>query len=105
MVFLYDAACGFCTATVARLAPRFPEVEFRGSRELGDSAELIHAGRTYRGGQAVTGLLRSKGAPGVAAAVLLAAPPLRQLIDAIYRLIARNRHRLPCGCRLVNKSG
>lgn len=107
MLFLYDSGCGFCKASVARLRSWFPRVSFQPAQETDlasyglteqdakERAWLIHAGKTYGGGQAVTGLLASRGAAGQVAAKILGLAPLRIPIDAIYRLIARNRYRLP----------
>lgn len=115
MIFLYDADCGFCTATVAKLRAAFPRVEFHASRtvDLGaygltqadaqEKAWLVDGTRVLGGGAAVTGLLRSWGAPGRAVARVLDVWPASSVINAIYSLIARNRYRLPGSsdsCRL-----
>lgn len=121
MLFIYDADCGFCMAAVSRLSRAFPRVEFRASREVDyakfglsrndvrERAYLIvrGAGRVEvrGGGQAITGLLCSWGAGGRALSWLLSRLPLRVPIEAVYRVTARNRHRIPGAWAACDSSG
>lgn len=117
---LYDADCGFCqrwcewakrrgAEPVIRFEPCHPAVDLRrlaGISELdcGHSAFLVEVAgdgrviRTRRAAGAINGVMAQL--PGVrnlfyrAASILYVVPGLRQIEDAGYRWVARNRHRL-----------
>ncbi|MGK4579755.1 thiol-disulfide oxidoreductase DCC family protein [Kitasatospora sp. HPMI-4] len=61
-------------------------------------------GRVYGGAQAAARLLMRSGGAWAYLGGVLALPPVRPLAAAVYRLVARNRHRMPGGtpaCALV----
>lgn len=110
-VLVYDGDCGFCSASVA-FARRW--VKPRCDIEAGQRAELdalgvtrqraeyealwvTPDGRVYGGAQAVARALLSAGGGWAVAGALLRLPPLRWAAHGVYRVIARNRHRLPGG--------
>lgn len=116
MMFLYDADCGFCTATVNRIRRFFPRVDFRASRTVDlaqfnlterDTQERAYlivpaadnstAPTIYQGGRAITGLAASWGRPGRIIATVLGFRPVALPIEIVYKLVARNRHKLPGG--------
>jgi predicted DCC family thiol-disulfide oxidoreductase YuxK len=108
-LLLYDGDCAFCRREAARLVRWLPEgaVAARSFREPGalqalpdlDAArcqkalQLVRAdGRVFSGAEGLVQALRHRRL-GLAAR-LYYLPPLRQLVDAGYALVARNRHRL-----------
>jgi len=113
-VLVFDGDCGFCTSS-AGLADRWlriptvapwPRLDLE---SLGlDEARCAEAlqwvavdGTVLSGERAVIAALRHRGGPFALPAVVLAT--LRPLAGVVYRVIARNRHRLPGGtpaCRL-----
>ncbi len=110
-VLVYDGDCAFCTSSVRaierHLHPRctarpwqFADLATLGvSRERAEHEVLwvTPHGVVYGGAQAVAKiLLASRGAWRVAGALLML-PPGRWIGPPLYRLMARNRHRLPGG--------
>jgi predicted DCC family thiol-disulfide oxidoreductase YuxK len=107
---LYDGDCGFCTASV-RWAERTARpaamlVPWQGEsttltdplREVLATAVVAVRGDLVvaTGGRAVIELLRtSSRAPVRWVAAVLALPVLRGMVDLAYRVVARNRYRLP----------
>lgn len=66
----------------------------RAAREL---LWVTPTGRVYGGAQAVARLLMRTGGAWAYAGAVLALPPVRPAAEALYRLVARNRRRLPGG--------
>jgi predicted DCC family thiol-disulfide oxidoreductase YuxK len=120
---IYDGDCGFCTqsknwimerivdGSVATPTQRIPPVR---RKELGLSdADLASAaywvdadGRTYRGARGIGHALRHTRQPWRSAGWVLGSPPVGIAIEPIYRVIARNRHRMPGAteaCRLDDR--
>lgn len=117
-VFLFDGDCAFCTSC-ARLLERIgPEAEIAAWQisdldELGiTAAQAAQAVRwidpdgTIRSGhEAIAAALGTAGAPWRIAGRTLVLPGISPLAAAVYRLVARNRRRLPgstpaCATRL-----
>ncbi|MFI6796454.1 thiol-disulfide oxidoreductase DCC family protein [Streptosporangium canum] len=109
-VLVFDGDCGFCTASVrfaerrigvrARVTPwQFADLAALGTtRERAEREVLwVERGRVYGGAQAVARLLVAAGPPWSLPGLALRVPPFRWAAQALYRLIARNRHRLPGG--------
>ena len=115
-VILYDASCDLCRASVAFVAARDPTAGLRfaplGSdaasallgplrrdgREGTDSVCLIEGGRLFERSTAALRIARRLRWPWRLAWALVVVP--RPLRDLVYRLVARNRHRL-AGRRLT----
>lgn len=110
-VFLYDGDCAFCTSCarfVQRHIPTSADVQpwqLADLDALGVSqTEAEHAvqwiapdGAAVAGPDAIARLLGDSGSYWRPMARLLALPPARWLAWPAYRLVARNRHRLPGG--------
>ena len=113
---VYDGDCGFCTRSV-RLVERLPvsarlvpwqEADLVALRTTEERARhevlwVAASGRVFGGAAAVAELLRQCRFPWWPLGMLLSAPVLRGLAELGYRVIARNRHRLPGvtpACRL-----
>jgi len=109
-VFVFDGDCAFCTSA-ARLLERIgPEAEIV-AWQLADFDELgitaaqaseavrwIDAGNAVRSGhEAIAAALGTAGWPWRIAGRVILLPVVSPLAAAIYRLVARNRHRLPGG--------
>ncbi|MBK8460695.1 MAG: DUF393 domain-containing protein [Micropruina sp.] len=111
---LYDADCGFCTRSAgwfrvlapgvgveAMTANRLAELGVdpeRASREIPFVGEAI----SY-GAEAIGRALAAGRWPWRGIGLLIAQPPVLWVARPIYRLVAKNRHRLPGGqaeCRL-----
>ncbi len=108
---LYDGTCGFCTrqARLAQRVARPGRVALRSTAEpgvleryLGITPEAanrqlyVHeetTGRRYGGAAAVARLVREVPVIGPVG-WLYYAPVLRQVADTLYRIFARNRHRI-----------
>ena len=113
-VFLYDGDCAFCTScarfierhipTSATVTPwQFADLDALGVRQADAEASVqwIHArsGQPVRaeGTAAIAGLLIDAGSYWRPFGWLLDLRPVRWIAVPAYRLIARNRHRLPGG--------
>ncbi|TDB98428.1 DUF393 domain-containing protein [Actinomadura sp. 7K534] len=110
-VLVYDGDCGFCTSSVRfieRYVPARAEIvafQYADLGELGTTAEraehevlwIDRAGRVSGGAEAVGRLLTAAGGPWRALGVVMRVAPASWAAHAAYRLIARNRHRLPGG--------
>ncbi|MBN9609079.1 MAG: hypothetical protein BGO26_14245 [Actinobacteria bacterium 69-20] len=116
-LLLFDADCGFCTRAAA-IAPRLRlDVDVRPLQgadlpSLGVSADrawreiplVAPDGRVRYGHEAIAGALATGGSAARLAARIMLSWPIDGLAAAVYRLVARNRHRLPGGtatCRIT----
>ena len=114
---VFDGDCGFCTWSVDMakkwIRPRARIVPWQRAdlAALGLTEEQCQlavqwvsaSGDVRAGGRAVAALLRSSPAPWPVLGALADVPGIAQLVDALYRLIAANRYRLPGStpaCRL-----
>ncbi|HVC70870.1 MAG TPA: DUF393 domain-containing protein [Acidimicrobiales bacterium] len=112
-VLVYDGDCGFCTTSAAWMAARWKDpttIEVRPWQQLGEvglerlgltvddvsrAAWWVKDGRTSGGHLAVArALMAAGGGWGLVGRVLLV-PPVRSLAGVGYRVVARNRYRLP----------
>ncbi len=113
-VFLYDGDCAFCTSCARFIERRIPtsaevvpwqlaDLEALGVRqaEAEASVQWIDKGppRAARaaGPAAIARLLVDAGSYWRALGLLLDLRPIRWIAGPAYRLVARNRHRLPGG--------
>lgn len=110
-VFLYDPDCGFCTASVEFLRRHLrssidyaPYVghDLAGVGLTEDQCRqqawvVLDDGRTAGGAMAFAEVLSHGGPAAMAIGRLLRAPGARQVAQAVYRFVARHRHRLPGG--------
>ena len=109
-VLVFDGDCAFCTSCVRLLERIGTEAEIVAwqvadldelgitAAEAAEAVRWIEADGTVRSGhEALAAALRAAGRPWriVGRAILL--PGVSRLAAAGYRLIARNRHRLPGG--------
>ena len=108
-VLLYDGDCGFCSRCAAFLRRRVPTsaaiVAWQAAdlTRLGVTAEqcaaavqFVTPGRVSAGPEAIADLLRTARGPWWRlAGRLLATRPMLAVGWPVYRLVARNRHRLP----------
>ena len=117
-LLIYDGECGFCSRSV-HLLERIARKPFekRASHEVlawlpdevaqtvsGQMLWLEPDGTIWGGSQAVVHALRSTGWPAMA--FLLGNPIIRPLTRALYRLLARWRHRLAAAaCELPPRAG
>lgn len=106
-ICIYDGDCGFCSRCVD-WASRRSDVKFVPFQRTDlatysvteeAAAEAVHFvgddGRVVRGAAAVAGVLRECGRGWPLLAMLMRLPILRNVAEVAYRLIARNRYRLP----------
>ena len=120
-MFLYDGDCAFCTSCAHVIERRVPtraevvpwqhaDLDALGvTRDAAEAAVLwISAGapgaapagsarRVDAGADAVARLLEDAGSWWRAVGWVLGHPPVLWLARPVYRLVARNRHRLPGG--------
>lgn len=109
-VLVFDGDCAFCTSSAHLLERIGPEAEIVAWQladldQLGISAarateavQWVGADGTIRSGhEAIAAALRTAGWPWRIAGRLILLPGISSLAAATYRLVARNRHRLPGG--------
>ena len=106
---MYDGTCGFCRYVVSRLSERW---RLPGRRVAWQSADIGALGLTEEqvrarmwylapgmapvgGGVAFAAWLATGGPGARRVASLLRAPGVRAVTEFVYRLVARNRHRIP----------
>lgn len=119
---IYDGDCAFCSLSsgwlqrllhnghipdVVRIPWQFVDLASAGiepGRPQQEALWLALDGHVYGGARAVAQWLRYRGGAFIVAGALMDAPLVAPLADAMYRLIAANRHRLPGGtatCAMV----
>ena len=116
-ILVYDGDCGFCTASASWIGRRLPndvavtpwqalDLAAHGLTEADVTTAaywIDDAGRRHRGAAGVAAALRSAGGGWALVGRALQLPLLSGLAAAVYRVIARYRHRLPGGtaaCRI-----
>jgi predicted DCC family thiol-disulfide oxidoreductase YuxK len=108
--FLYDGECGFCQRWMRWLARRVRDrVEFVPSQSVEDLAGIgltdedvrtasywvDERGVPHRGNSSIAHALQRADGIWRLVGLALEAPLVRQVAAATYRVVARNRHRLP----------
>ena len=114
-LLIFDGDCAFCTTSANWLAARLGQKngpnatvvawQFTDLRALGTTQEraqqealLVGSDGSISGGaEAFAAWLRFRGGPYGVAGRLMSMPGVRRLAAAVYRLIAKNRHRMPGG--------
>ena len=110
-VLVYDGDCGFCTRSAALARRVLPAdcavVPWQGAdlAAVGTTAErarrealwVPRTGEVVGGARAVAAALREAGSGWALLGRLLQLPPIGLLADAVYRVVAANRMRLPGG--------
>jgi predicted DCC family thiol-disulfide oxidoreductase YuxK len=112
---VFDGDCGFCTSSAQWVAARLDRPGRPTARlvpwqrtdlaALGTDADRAQRevlwvapdGAVAGGAEAFACWLRFAGQPYAALSAVMGAPLVRQLAAAVYRLVARNRQRLPGG--------
>ena len=108
---VYDGDCGFCTRSAALARRVLPAdcavVPSQGAdlAAVGTTAErarrealwVPRTGEVVGGARAVAAALREAGSGWALLGRLLQLPPIGLLADAVYRVVAANRMRLPGG--------
>jgi predicted DCC family thiol-disulfide oxidoreductase YuxK len=110
-VLVFDGDCAFCTTSARFIERRIPasaEIvawQFADLDALGTTAEraerellwVDESGAVVGGAAAVAALLIDAGGAWRLLGRLMRVPPVSWLAQAVYRLVAANRHRLPGG--------
>lgn len=110
-ILVYDGDCGFCSACVRlirrRIHPGVRAVPWQrtdlsqlgATRQQAERAVLwvSRDGSIHAGAMAIAHLLLDAGAPWAQVGAAIRIPPIRWFAAGTYRLVARNRHRLPGG--------
>jgi predicted DCC family thiol-disulfide oxidoreductase YuxK len=114
-LLIFDGDCAFCTATATWLARRLrrkdgPNVDVVAwqfidlnalgttpSRAQQEALWVAPDGTISGGAEAFAAWLRFRGGPYGLAGHAMSMPGFRRLAAAVYRLIAKNRHRMPGG--------
>lgn len=108
-ILLFDGDCGFCTATVewaerwvrprARvIAWQFADLDWLqvSEEQCRTSIQWVRApGDVCQEAEAAAGLLATGRHPWPAVGALMELPGIIRVANACYRLVARNRYRLP----------
>jgi predicted DCC family thiol-disulfide oxidoreductase YuxK len=112
---IYDGDCAFCTSSADWLArrlhrpegpnPRLVPWQFTDLAALGTTAErtqrealwITPEGTIYGGAAVFTEWLKFRGGSYAAVGHAMNLPGIQGLAAAVYRLIAKNRHRMPGG--------
>jgi predicted DCC family thiol-disulfide oxidoreductase YuxK len=112
---IFDGDCAFCTTTATWVAERLhrtngPDArlvawQFTDLVALGTTAEraqrevlwVTPSGEVFGGASAFAQWLRFRGRPYALVGAAMELPLVRTLAAAVYRLIARNRQRMPGG--------
>ncbi len=118
-LLIFDADCGFCTASAGWIADRLPETVVVAGWQTLDLEQLnltvtevsqaVHwidrSGRSHRGHLAIGRALMASRGFWSAVGLLLLIPPIRWAASVGYRLVARFRHRLPGATASCGVSG
>ena len=114
-VLIFDGDCAFCTSSAAWLAERlrrqdgsnanlvawqFTDLAALGTTQQRAQQEALWIaadGSIFGGAEAFAAWLRYRGGSYGVAGRALSLPGIRGLAAAVYRLIAKNRHRMPGG--------
>jgi len=108
-LLLYDADCAFCTRAAAaarrlRLPIDVAPMQSYDLLSLGvcpararTELPFVADERVRYGAAAIAAALRTGGLPCRVVGCLMSVPPLSWAAAATYRIISRNRHRLPGG--------
>lgn len=110
-LMIYEGDCGFCNRCVRFAARRLPtEAQFKPWQRVDlaglgiPRARARHEvlwvqpdGRVFGGAQAIAKLLLDCGGPWAVLGAVLRVPPFRWVAHAGYRVVAKNRWRLPGG--------
>lgn len=110
-MFVYDGDCAFCTSCARFVERRVPTDAMVAPWQLADlpglglseaeceqAVQWVEPGRrALAGPEAIAALLRSSTRGWRLVGRLLQLTPVRGLAWPAYRLVARNRHRLPGG--------
>lgn len=108
-ILVFDGDCGFCTAAAHwgehRIGGTVVAYQHAELRALGLTAESCAAavqyvdgsGRIRSGAAAIAGYLWDAGGIWKPIGGFMRLPGIRSISQIVYRLIARNRHRLPGG--------
>ena len=106
-ICIYDGDCGFCSRCVAWASDRsdvrfepFPRTDLAAYGITEDAAATaVHYvgadGRVVRGGAAVAAVFRECRRGWPLLGMVMRFPGIRSIAEVVYRLIARNRYRLP----------
>ncbi len=116
MILILDGTCGFCQQCALWIERRLrTSITFRANQtvtddelvdwsltrqNLAEAVCVIDGANTYQGSRAVAVALRQCRAGWPLLGRLIALPGIALVSEAIYRAVARNRHRLPgatCG--------
>ncbi|MFT3888380.1 MAG: DUF393 domain-containing protein [Arachnia sp.] len=111
LLVLYDADCGFCTTSARALTSPWLRSEAdarpfqavaveRFGLTVDKCAEKLHVvdgSRVFVGGRAVAAVLRRSRFPWPAVSWVMTLPGISWVVERVYALVARNRHRLPGG--------
>lgn len=116
---IFDGDCGFCTSSaraIARVLPRATRI-IPWQRIVGELAShgltpaeanesvwwIADDGSTSHGSRAIAEALETSSAPLRLAGRAMGSRAIQPVAEGVYRIVARNRHRLPGGtpaCRL-----
>ena len=107
-LFIFDGTCGFCQASVRWLQTRFSLPVPTAAAQRTDLAALglraadtdreawfVDGDRKYGGAPAVAAWLRTGGAVPAFLGWSMELPGVRVVSGLVYRVVARNRHRIP----------
>lgn len=100
---VFDGACAFCTRAArraARISPRLSVVAWQDAdldalgltaEQCQEAVQYVDSTQRMAGAPAVAAVLAEGRGPWPLAAVLLRAPGIRGLADAVYQRVARRR--------------
>jgi len=117
---IYDGDCAFCSSSVRFLqrvvkpGATFVPYQFINPADFGltlaeceTALRYVHPdGSTFAGHEAYRQMLKQEGGAWAALGFLMRTPGYYAIANAVYRLIAKNRHKMPGGtptCSLENR--